>query len=181
MAAGIHRETLCEGTIKPLHLSICLGPISAREGLAVFIRKQTSPNRLERKLDPWSDKSTRGAPWQLTISFTKISAMVLASIFDMAKASVHFLHISTKTNMSQLLWWVTGHGPLILQLTLSNGTLTGIGRSSAVWGTSWLNVYSSSTNAEHPCTSYAKNSDLEAWHRFCLLRGDHQLVDHVHL
>lgn len=37
----------------------------------MLINKQTSRNRLERKFEPQSDRSIRGAPWRPTISLTK--------------------------------------------------------------------------------------------------------------
>ena len=99
IAADIHRDFCAKVTLNLSTNPFAWGLYPVVKILSVFIRKQNSRKRLERNLDPRSDKSTRGAPWQLTISFTKISATVLASIFGMAKVSVHFVHISMKTNI----------------------------------------------------------------------------------
>ena len=67
----IHRNALRKGTIESLDKTIIWGLYLVVNTLWVFIRKQTSLTKLDRKLEPRSERSVCGSPWRDIIFLTK--------------------------------------------------------------------------------------------------------------
>ena len=67
----IHRNALRKGTIDSLDKTIIWGLYLVVNTLWVFIRKQTSLTKLDRKLEPRFERSVCGSPWRDIIFLTK--------------------------------------------------------------------------------------------------------------